>query len=244
MVKRFLAAGLLLVVLVVLIVKSTDSISTVRKWTVTNSLGASAHSEAVLSPEPVPPPPPPHPPKPPARPTGDLRPIDIASDAMPLDATTEERLAMWDSSPGGRGDVDGEVEMGDFVRWNLEQCEDTWPNHNNEWVLGLSFVGSGLLRSLTLSFACSLMRKAANTWGTLNRVRRDSDLLERSGSDPPLAFALHFAQSSIHDHRSELINAVRQADLAGELDQVGSGRGIVFTAGASPISACAPLSTV
>lgn len=189
-VKRFLAAGLLLVVLVVLIAKSTDSISTVRKWTGTNSVGASAHSEAVLSPEPVPPPPPPHPPKPPARPTGDLRPIDIASDAMPLDATTEERLAMWESSPGGRGDVDGEVEMGDFVRWNLEQCEDTWPNHNNEWVLSLSFIGSVLLRSLTLSFTCSLMRKAANTWGTLNRVRRNSCLLKRSSSDPPLASAL------------------------------------------------------
>lgn len=75
-----------------------------------------------------------HKPKPPARPTGSLRPIDIASDALPLDATLDERLAMWESAPGGRGDVEGELEMGEFVELNYEQCENTWPNHNTECV--------------------------------------------------------------------------------------------------------------
>ena len=48
------------------------------------------------------------------------REIDIASDALPLEASLRDRLDMWKNAPGGRGEVEGEVELGGFVSWNLE----------------------------------------------------------------------------------------------------------------------------
>jgi alpha 1,2-mannosyltransferase len=33
-----------------------------------------------------------------------------------------ERLDAWRNAPGGRGDIPGEVEPGQFVQWNLEVC--------------------------------------------------------------------------------------------------------------------------
>lgn len=53
-------------------------------------------------------------------PSGSPRPIDIASDAMPLEATLRERLDVWRHSPGGRGNLPDEVEPGEFMQWNLE----------------------------------------------------------------------------------------------------------------------------
>lgn len=44
----------------------------------------------------------------------------MASDSLPVDATLRERLDVWKAAPGGRGDVEGEVEAGGFVAWNLE----------------------------------------------------------------------------------------------------------------------------
>ena len=49
-----------------------------------------------------------------------LRDIDISSTALPLEATLRERLDAWRNAPGGRGDIPGEVEPGQFVQWNLE----------------------------------------------------------------------------------------------------------------------------
>jgi hypothetical protein len=49
-----------------------------------------------------------------------VREIDFYSEALPVDATLRERLDVWRNAPGGRGEVEGEVEMGGFVQWNLE----------------------------------------------------------------------------------------------------------------------------
>jgi alpha 1,2-mannosyltransferase len=48
------------------------------------------------------------------------RDIDISSQALPLEASLRERLDVWRDAPGGRGDVMGEVELGQFTQWNLE----------------------------------------------------------------------------------------------------------------------------
>ncbi|WVQ74113.1 hypothetical protein IAR50_003703 [Cryptococcus sp. DSM 104548] len=62
------------------------------------------------------------------------REIDIASDAMPLEATTRERLEVWRNAPGGRGEVEGEVEMGGFMQWNLEECSTISEQHNTHMI--------------------------------------------------------------------------------------------------------------
>lgn len=49
-----------------------------------------------------------------------VREIDFYSEALPVEATLRERLDVWRNAPGGRGEVEGEVEMGGFVQWNLE----------------------------------------------------------------------------------------------------------------------------
>lgn len=60
-----------------------------------------------------------------------LREIDIASDALPLDAPLAVRLSHWEHSPGGRGPglhlgLDGgvheEMELGAFNALNRESC--------------------------------------------------------------------------------------------------------------------------
>lgn len=47
------------------------------------------------------------------------RPIDIASDPLPLSATLEERLRVWRNAPGGRGEIEGEVELGGFMQVSI-----------------------------------------------------------------------------------------------------------------------------
>ncbi|ODN80348.1 hypothetical protein L202_02608 [Cryptococcus amylolentus CBS 6039] len=74
------------------------------------------------------------------------RPIDLASDAMPLEATTRERLEVWRNAPGGRGEVEGEVEMGGFMQWNLEECSTISEQHNTH-----------------------MIQHSANAWSSLNR---------------------------------------------------------------------------
>lgn len=51
---------------------------------------------------------------------GEKREIDLASDALPLEATLRQRLDVWRYAPGGRGEIPGEVELGGFMQWNLE----------------------------------------------------------------------------------------------------------------------------
>lgn len=49
-----------------------------------------------------------------------MREIDIASEALPLEAGLRERLDVWRNAPGGRGEIPGEIELGGFMQWNLE----------------------------------------------------------------------------------------------------------------------------
>lgn len=85
------------------------------------------------------------------------REIDLASDALPLDATLEERLKVWEMSPGGRGPgvhmgLDGkmheEVEPGTFNNWNLESCSNIDHQLNTH-----------------------MIRYSVNVWGTMDREK-------------------------------------------------------------------------
>ncbi|KAK1926445.1 mannosyltransferase putative-domain-containing protein [Papiliotrema laurentii] len=78
---------------------------------------------------------------------GEKREIDLASDALPLEATLRQRLDVWRYAPGGRGEIPGEVELGGFMQWNLEQC-DTISEVTNE----------------------HMVKMAANTWASMNRT--------------------------------------------------------------------------
>ena len=51
---------------------------------------------------------------------GGKREIDFASEPLPLEASLRQRIDVWRNAPGGRGEVDGEVELGGFMQWNLE----------------------------------------------------------------------------------------------------------------------------
>ncbi|KAL7418723.1 hypothetical protein Q5752_006406 [Cryptotrichosporon argae] len=81
----------------------------------------------------------------PSRPAG--REIDIASDALPVSASLRERLDVWRNAPGGRGEVPGEVELGGFNQWNLEQCGTIEQQHNTH-----------------------MIQHSANVWSTMNRT--------------------------------------------------------------------------
>lgn len=50
---------------------------------------------------------------------------------MPVTATLRQRLDAWRASPGGRGEVEGEVELGGFMQWNLEECSTIKPQHGS-----------------------------------------------------------------------------------------------------------------
>ncbi|OXB37179.1 hypothetical protein LQV05_003825 [Cryptococcus neoformans] len=76
-----------------------------------------------------------------------VREIDISSEPLPLEATLRERLDAWKNAPGGRGEVEGEVESGGFMAWNLEQCSTISEQHNTH-----------------------MIQHSANTWASLNRT--------------------------------------------------------------------------
>ncbi|EIW68801.1 hypothetical protein TREMEDRAFT_71915 [Tremella mesenterica DSM 1558] len=59
-----------------------------------------------------------------------LREIDISSESLPLKASLRERLEVWRNAPGGRGEVEGEVEAEVFNEWSLEQCSTIQEQHN------------------------------------------------------------------------------------------------------------------
>ncbi|WRT64911.1 uncharacterized protein IL334_001850 [Kwoniella shivajii] len=73
--------------------------------------------------------------------------IDIASDSLPVSATLRERLDAWRDAPGGRGEIEGEVEHGGFVQWNLEQCDTIHEQHNTH-----------------------MIQHSANVWASVNRT--------------------------------------------------------------------------
>ncbi|WWC67796.1 uncharacterized protein I206_101709 [Kwoniella pini CBS 10737] len=72
--------------------------------------------------------------------------IDIASQPLPITASLRERLDAWREAPGGRGEVEGEVEHGGFVQWNLEQCDTISEQHNTH-----------------------MIQHSANLWASVNR---------------------------------------------------------------------------
>ncbi|KAK6903885.1 hypothetical protein I203_107395 [Kwoniella mangroviensis CBS 8507] len=75
------------------------------------------------------------------------REIDIASDPLPVTASLRQRLDAWRDAPGGRGEVEGEVEHGGFVQWNLEQCDTIDQQHNTH-----------------------MIQHSANIWASVNRT--------------------------------------------------------------------------
>ncbi|WVQ97918.1 hypothetical protein IAU59_005035 [Kwoniella sp. CBS 9459] len=75
------------------------------------------------------------------------REIDLASDALPVEATLRERLDVWKNAPGGRGEIKGEIEHGGFVQWNLEQCDTISEQHNTH-----------------------MIQHSANIWASVNRT--------------------------------------------------------------------------
>lgn len=75
------------------------------------------------------------------------RPIDISSDPLPVTASLQERLNVWRNAPGGRGAIDGEVELGKFVQWNLEKCTTISEQHNTH-----------------------MIQKSANVWASMDRA--------------------------------------------------------------------------
>nr|ODN93352.1 hypothetical protein L203_00623 [Cryptococcus depauperatus CBS 7841] len=54
------------------------------------------------------------------------REIDIASDALPVVATLRERLDVWRKAPGGKGEIEGEVEHGGYFLWALLTFRKRW----------------------------------------------------------------------------------------------------------------------
>ncbi|WVR04521.1 hypothetical protein IAU60_001525 [Kwoniella sp. DSM 27419] len=62
------------------------------------------------------------------------RAIDVASDTLPVEASLRERLDVWKNAPGGRGEIEGEIEHGGFVQWNLEQCDTISEQHNTHMI--------------------------------------------------------------------------------------------------------------
>lgn len=72
---------------------------------------------------------------------GGVREIDASSAAMPLEAGLLERLDVWENAPGGRGDVEGEAEIGTFVNWNLGEFVFSWCVS----VCGMGFKQKGFL---------------------------------------------------------------------------------------------------
>ncbi|KAK4688144.1 alpha 1,2-mannosyltransferase, partial [Tremellales sp. Uapishka_1] len=75
-----------------------------------------------------------------------LREIDIASEPLPVEANLRERLDAWKNAPGGRGEITGEVELGGFVKWNIETCDTIHEQHNTH-----------------------MIQKSANVWATMDR---------------------------------------------------------------------------
>jgi alpha 1,2-mannosyltransferase len=61
--------------------------------------------------------------------------LDIASRPLPLRTSTKERLLAWAHAPGGRGELEGELELGGFFQENMKTCANVWPSHSSEYVL-------------------------------------------------------------------------------------------------------------
>lgn len=60
------------------------------------------------------------------------REAELASEPLPVEASLQERLEAWKNAPGGRGDIEGEVEHGTFVQWNLEVGTDSFTSREKD----------------------------------------------------------------------------------------------------------------
>ncbi|CDZ97044.1 Alpha-mannosyltransferase [Phaffia rhodozyma] len=75
------------------------------------------------------------------------RPIDISSQPLPLHTSTKDRLVAWAQSPGGSGEVEGELEQGGFYHINMESCANVWPSHSSDLMKNSIGLWMGLNRS-------------------------------------------------------------------------------------------------
>ncbi|KAK8846871.1 hypothetical protein IAR55_005961 [Kwoniella newhampshirensis] len=83
--------------------------------------------------------------------------IDVSSDPLPVEATLRERLDAWREAPGGRGEIEGEVEHGRFVQWNLEQCDTISEQHNTHMIQHSANVWASMNRTLLHQYRSELI---------------------------------------------------------------------------------------
>lgn len=88
-----------------------------------------------------------------------VRAIDVASQPMPLRTPLKERLVAWAQAPGGRGEVEGELELGGMLQINMESCANVWPSHSSEYV-------SSLPPPFLFAFADVIRAKLTKTYKT------------------------------------------------------------------------------
>ena len=73
-----------------------------------------------------------------------------------------ERLEIWRNAPGGRGEVEGEMELGGFVRWNLEVGSSV------SWLCGVDEAQQ--CETIHEQHNVHMIQKSANVWATMNRT--------------------------------------------------------------------------
>lgn len=139
-----------------------------------------------------------------------MREIDIYSEPLPVDATLRERLDVWKNAPGGRGEVEGEVELGGFMAWNLEQCSTISEQHNTHMIQHSANMWASLNRTSLRQYRMELVdhmegvlkRREHEKYGkgrgivtvagnadTLQRVKWSLQMLRSYGSELPVEIA-------------------------------------------------------
>ncbi|KIR96527.1 hypothetical protein L804_06006 [Cryptococcus deuterogattii 2001/935-1] len=139
-----------------------------------------------------------------------VREIDIYSEPLPVDATLRERLDVWKNAPGGRGEVEGEVELGGFMAWNLEQCSTISEQHNTHMIQHSANMWASLNRTSLRQYRMELVdhmegvlkRREHEKYGkgrgivtvagnadTLQRVKWSLQMLRSYGSELPVEIA-------------------------------------------------------
>ncbi|WWD22183.1 hypothetical protein CI109_106674 [Kwoniella shandongensis] len=172
--------------------------------------------------------------------------IDIASEPLPVEATLRERLDAWRDAPGGRGEIEGEVEHGGFVQWNLEQCSTIDEQHNTHMIQHSANMWASINRTLLHQYRTELIdhmenvleRGLAEKYGegrgivmvagnadTLTRVRWSLEMLRSYESKLPVQI-YHFPserpddddpiRQQLSDLGAELVEAKGQAKDKGK----------------------------
>jgi alpha 1,2-mannosyltransferase len=137
--------------------------------------------------------------------------IDIASEPLSVNATLRERLDAWRDAPGGRGEIEDEIELGGFVQWNLEVSHLvhlTYAHGSSVEIHEIHSTDTYVQQCDTISeqHNTHMIQKSVNVWATMNRT-------------------------TLHQHRMTLINHMEDALERNLTEQYGEGRGIVLVAG-------------